>query len=334
MTNKKTLQKMEYGRRMSVRKAKRINQISTDNIKGVIFHIIHGSFVDGYGVRTTVFLKGCPLRCAWCCNPEGQEEYLEIKLTPSKCSECGSCLKICPTEAITLDRKRGNDRVRIDRKLCTNCGKCIEVCFTGTLEYFGKYMTVAEVFNIVKKDEPFYNRSGGGVTIGGGEPTFQHAFTYALMKKCQENRIHVALDTCGYTLDSEGLKCLEEANLVLFDMKGMDPKEHLRNTGVSNKLSLRNLRRLADRGTPIIIRMPIVPGYNDSIQNIKDTAEFLSELNSVERVDLLPYHKYGTVKYGQLGKIYRLNVETPSQEYINSLKSTFERYGLKTQIGG
>jgi len=305
-----------------------------DNTKGIVFHIIHGSFVDGHGIRTTVFLKGCPLRCIWCCNPEGQEGYLEIKLIASKCNGCGSCVEICSRKSISLNLGQTGDKIQIDRKLCTNCGKCIDVCFTGALEYFGKYMSVDEVFNIVKKDEVFYNTSGGGVTIGGGEPTFQPFFTYALLKKCQEHHIHAAIDTCGYILNSEGYKVLEEADLLLYDIKGMDTEEHLKNTGVSNEPILKNLKRLAATGKPIIIRMPIVPGHNDSAQNIKDTAEFLSRLKSIERVDLLSYHKYGTVKYGQLGRIYKLNVQPPSPEYMNSIKSTFECYGLQTQIGG
>ncbi len=304
-----------------------------DSKKGLIFHIIHGSFVDGHGVRTTVFLKGCSLRCLWCCNPEGQEAYPEIKVTASKCTACENCLTVCPVRAITLSPE-GEAKVRIDRSLCTNCGKCIDVCFTGALEFFGQYMTVDEVFNIVRKDEQFYSMSGGGVTIGGGEPTFQSIFTYALVKKCKENYIHVALDTCGYTVNKEGFKCLEEADLLLFDIKGMNPEEHFRNTGVDNEIILGNLKKLADMGKPIIIRMPLIPGYNDSLQNIKDTAELLSGMKSVERVDLLPYHLFGTIKYEQLGKEYQLNVQPPPQEYIKSIKSIFEYHGIETQIGG
>ncbi|GAI14355.1 unnamed protein product, partial [marine sediment metagenome] len=258
-----------------------------DNERGLIFHIIHGSFVDGYGVRTTVFLKGCHLRCIWCCNPEGQQGHPEIKLTPSECDGCGRCVPICPTNAIQLAPKPGDDKLKIDRELCTNCGKCIDVCYTGALSYFGRYITVDELFNIVKKDEQFYRASGGGVTIGGGEPTFQPRFTYSLLRKCKENYIHTAVDTCGYTLASEGLKVLEEADLLLFDLKGIDPKEHLKNTGVSNEPILSNLKRLDAMGKAIIIRVPIIPGYTDSAQNIKSTAEFLSRLKSVERVDLL-----------------------------------------------
>jgi len=304
------------------------------NESGLIFHIIHGSFVDGYGVRTTVFLKGCLLRCLWCCNPEGQQGHPEIKLTPSLCDGCGRCVPICPTNAIQLEPKSGDDKIRIDRKLCTNCGKCLEVCYTGALDCFGKYYTVDELFNIVKKDEQFYRASGGGVTIGGGEPTFQPHFTYALLRKCRENYIPTAVDTCGYMLTSEGFRILEEADLLLFDVKGMDPKEHLKNTGVSSEPILANLKKLDAMGKAIIIRVPIIPGHTDSSQNIKATAEFLSRLKSVERVDLLAYHEYGIVKYGQLGRRYKLNIQPPTEERMNDIKDTFERYGLNVQLGG
>lgn len=304
-----------------------------DSRQGLIFHIIHGSFVDGYGVRTTVFLKGCPLRCLWCCNPEGQAGHPELKATPSRCDGCGRCIPICPTNAIHLDLKAGGDRLKIDRGLCNNCGKCLEVCYTGALDYFGRYITVDELFDIVKKDEPFYRASGGGVTIGGGEPTFQPLFTQALLRKCRDNYIHTAIDTCGYTLTGKGLTVLEEADLLLYDLKGMEPGEHLRNTAVSNEPILENLKRLDAMGKPIIIRIPIIPGYNTSAQN-SNAAEFLSGLKSVARVDLLAYHKYGEVKYGQLGRSYKLNIQPPSQEQMDDIKHTFEQYGLKVQLGG
>jgi pyruvate formate lyase activating enzyme len=308
--------------------------MAEDDTKGLVFHIIHGSFVDGYGIRTTVFLKGCPLRCLWCCNPEGQEPYPEIKLVASKCNGCGNCLKVCPYDAISLGSGEENNRVKINREACTNCGKCVEVCFTGALEFFGKYMSVNEVFDIVKKDEQYYKRSGGGVTIGGGEPTFQPAFTYRLLKKCQENGLHTAIDTCGYALDRTGLRIVKEADLLLYDLKGMNAEEHLRNTGVSNEPIFANLEELAATGKPIIIRMPIIPGYNDSTQNIKNIAGFLAKMKSIKRVDLLPYHKYGTVKYVELGKCYKLDIQPPSDEHINAIKSILEGYGLVTQIGG
>ncbi len=306
-----------------------------DEIKGLVSHIIHGSFVDGYGIRTTVFLKGCPLRCIWCCNPEGQKENVEIKFTSSHCNGRGKCIPVCPVGALHLDLNQGGDKLRINRELCTNCGMCIDVCYTEALDCFGKYLTIDELFNVVKKDEQYYQGSGGGVTLGGGEPTFQASFTLQFLRKCKENYIHTALDTCGYTTNSEGLEALEEADLLLFDIKGMDPEEHLRNTGVSNKRIFENLKRRNATGKPVIIRVPLIPGYTDSDQNLKSTAQFLSELRCVERVDLLAFHEYGKVKYGQLGREYKLgSVQPISQEHLEEIKNIFDQYGLKTQLGG
>jgi pyruvate formate lyase activating enzyme len=304
------------------------------DIRGVVFHTIHGSFVDGHGIRTTVFLKGCPLRCLWCCNPEGQESHPEIRLVASKCNGCGKCLEVCATNAISFDREQGKVDIRIDRKACTNCGKCIEVCFTGALGFFGKYVSVEEVFRAVKKDEQYYRRSGGGVTIGGGEPTYQPSFTYSLMKTGQEHGLHTAVDTCGYTLNDEGLRILEEADLLLYDIKHMDPEAHFKNTGAKNNPVLANLERLSVLGKAIIIRMPVVPGYNDSMENIRATAVFLSKMKTIERVDLLSYHKYGIVKYVELGKLYKLDVKPPTEEYMDAIRRTLESFGLRTQIGG
>lgn len=305
-----------------------------ENSRGLIFHIIHGSFVDGHGIRTTVFLKGCPLKCVWCCNPEGQAFDSELKVTASKCDGCGRCVPVCPTGAIRLTTEQGDIKLHVDRELCTNCGKCIDVCYTGALDCFGKYYTVDELFDVVKKDEQFYRSSGGGVTIGGGEATWQPEFTLQFIRKCKENYIHTALDTCGYITSADGIKALEEADLLLFDLKGMDPAEHLKHTGVSNAVILENLKRANAMGKPIIIRAPIIPGYTDSDQNLRATAEFLATLKSVIRVDLMPVHEYGKTKYEQLGKEYQLNVQPIPQERQDEIKALFERYGLNTQIGG
>ena len=307
-----------------------------DNTKGLLFHVIHGSFVDGHGVRTTVFLKGCPLRCIWCCNPEGQMGHRELKFTPAQCDGCGRCVPFCSANAIQHLRL-GDDKLEIlgiDRELCTNCGDCIEACFTGALDCFGRYITVDELFDIVRRDEPFYRASGGGVTIGGGEPTLQPHFTLAFIRKCKENYIHTAVDSCGYVLTEEGFKVLEEADLRLYDLKHMDPKEHLRCTGLSNEPILANLKKLGSMGKPIIIRMPVVPGYNDSVKNIQETGEFLSKLRSVERVDLIGYHEYGAIKHRQLGREYNIQIPSPTQEHLDDIKATLEGYGLVVQLGG
>ena len=305
-----------------------------EEIKGLIFHIIHGSFVDGHGIRTTVFLKGCPLKCLWCCNPEGQNAMPEIKCTASLCDACGRCVDVCPKNAIKVSKKAKGDKVVIDRNLCDNCGKCIEVCYTDTLSYFGKWYTVDELYALVEKDRAYYRSSGGGVTIGGGEPTFQAKFTRAFLKKCKENYIHTALDTCGFTLNKEGVKALEEADLLLFDLKGLDSVQHKISTGVSNDLILKNLQYLNDIGKNIIIRLPVIPNLTDSDINLKDTAKLLSTLKSVERVDLLAYHQYGTIKYSELNREYKLKEKSIPNERMDSIKQMFESYGLKVQLGG
>ncbi|MFC1945993.1 glycyl-radical enzyme activating protein [Chloroflexota bacterium] len=304
----------------------------TDSEWGLVFHSIHGSFVDGYGVRTTVFLKGCPLRCAWCCNPEGQQRHPEIKLAAEKCDGCGRCVPACPAGALRLDAAKN---VVLDRVPCTNCGKCIDVCYTGALDFFGQHVTVDELFETVRKDEQYYRASGGGVTIGGGEPTFQPLFTRSLVRKCRENYIHVAVDTCGYTLAGEGLDVLKEADLLLFDLKGIDPAKHRENTGVTNEPVLANLEMLSAMGKPVIVRVPLIPGYTDSAENIGATARFLSTLKSLQRVDLLAFHEFGKIKYEQLGMAYPLQGTPPLGEArLQEILETFQRYCPDVQLGG
>ncbi|MGB9860003.1 MAG: glycyl-radical enzyme activating protein [Moorellaceae bacterium] len=307
----------------------------SEGAQGLIFNVTRGSFVDGYGIRTTVFLKGCPLRCIWCCNPEGQRGTREIKVNPSLCNGCGRCTRACPVGAISVDDSAANGvKIQLNRAICTECFRCVEVCYTGALDFFGRYVTVGELFDVVKRDEPFYRASGGGVTLGGGEPTLQYEFTRAFLEKCKRSGIHVALDTCGYTLAPEGLTLLEDADLLLFDLKGMDSNQHLKATGVSNEKIIRNLRRLNELQKPIIIRVPIVPGYTDSPGNVKATAEFVSTLRSVERVDLLPYHEYGVIKYHQLGREYKATIRSPTREEVEAVRDVFRRHGVNVQIGG
>jgi pyruvate formate lyase activating enzyme len=303
-----------------------------DNEKGLVFHIIHGSFVDGYGIRTTIFLKGCPLKCLWCCNPEGQAVYPEIKFTFNDCNYCGRCIDVCPKNAIKVNPLL--EKIQIDRKLCDSCGACISVCYTGALQYFGTYYAVNELFEIIKKDEQYYRSSGGGVTIGGGEPTFQPGFTYALMKKCQQNYIHVAIDTCGYADTEEQFEILAEADLLLYDLKGLEVMAHKKSTGVSNEIILFNLKKLADLGKSIIIRIPIIPELTVNETNIREIGALLKQLKSIERVDLLPYHTYGVIKYDQLGKKYALSTTIDAQPLTRNIKQILESFGLNVQLGG
>ena len=302
-----------------------------ETAKGLIFNKIQGSFVDGWGIRTTIFLKGCPLKCKWCCNPEGQSFAPELKVTYDKCDGCGRCESLCPQKALTVQ----DGKVAVNRKACSVCGQCADFCWTGALEPFGRYYTVDEMFQFLQRDASFYASSGGGVTIGGGEATWHPNFVLPLMRKLHAAGIHVAIDTCGYVDTPEGIQILKEADLLLFDIKGMDPVRHMENTGVSNELIWRNLRMLGDMGKDIIIRMPIIPGYTDNDEEIRQAAEALSQIRSIRRVDILPVHQFGRVKYEQIGMDYVLDptLKIP-EERQQKLKQLFESYGFETQLGG
>lgn len=298
---------------------------------GLIFNTVRGSFVDGWGIRTTIFLKGCPLKCKWCCNPEGQSFAPELKVTYDKCDGCGRCESLCPQKALTV--REG--RVAVDRTACDVCGACADFCWTGALEPFGRYYTVEEMFQFLLRDQAFYASSGGGVTIGGGEATWHPDFVLPLMEKLHGAGVHVAIDTCGYVEEPRGVQILREADLLLFDIKGMDPGRHLENTGVSSDLIWRNLRMLGALGKDIIIRMPIIPGYTDDDSELRQAARALSEIRSVRRVDILPVHQFGRVKYEQIGMAYTVNPSlTISEERQQAIKSLFESCGFQTQIGG
>ena len=302
-----------------------------EETKGLIFNIVHGSFVDGYGVRTTIFLKGCPLRCLWCCNPEGQSFEPELKINATRCNSCGRCIPVCKQGALSLDDA---GLIAVDRGKCIRCFECMEVCYTDALDRWGTWYTVDEMFEIVQRDSNYYSTSGGGLTIGGGEATWQADFTLELINKCHEYKIPVNIDTCGYVSDPKGIECLRAADMLLFDVKGIDPKDHEKNTGVSNDVIQKNLKMLSDERKPMIIRLPLIPGYNDSEENLKATAELLASLKSVERVDIIPLHQYGKVKYEGVGMEYMLEAEDMDNERQEELRSFFESYGLKTQIGG
>ena len=303
-------------------------------VQGLVFNIVRGSFVDGHGVRTTVFLKGCPLRCLWCCNVEGQSVNPELKVTSEDCNGCGQCVPCCHKEAIYLQNNHANLNLIVDRRKCDDCGKCIEACYTGALGCFGQYYSVNEMMALLLCDEPYYRSSGGGVTIGGGEPTYQAEFTYELIKQCHKSNLHIALDTCGYTLSELGFRCLSEADLLLYDLKHMDSDQHKALTGVPNEPILDNLKRLSGLGQNVIVRIPVIPGLNDSTNNLQATAKFLSGIKSLERLDLIGYHDYSVIKYKQLGRPYPLKKSQANEAYLQGIKAFFDNYDINTQLGG
>jgi len=305
----------------------------TENTKGIIFNLQRYSIHDGPGIRTTVFLKGCPLRCLWCQNPESQASQPEIFFDREKCTGCGTCVQACPEGAIEI--KDGKSRT--NRQLCKGIGRCAEVCPNEARNLIGRYVTAGEVFKEVKADEIFYLRSGGGVTLSGGEPLAQPEFAIALLKLCKDAGINTALDTSGYARWETLKRVLEYVDLVLYDFKHMDPVEHKKCTGVSNDLILDNARKIHhELSITILVRVPIIPGYNDSVENIEATARFIAkELDKSIKVHLLPYHRLGEVKYERLerpGKPF--STEPPSEERMSELKKIVESFGLTVFIGG
>lgn len=306
--------------------------MSVNKLTAPVFNIVHGSMVDGWGVRTTVFLKGCPLSCLWCCNPEGQKTCYELKYTKEDCNGCGHCLSVCSRNAIKATAE-GSAPV-IDRALCDNCMACIGECPTGALDVFGKAYTVEELYREVIKDETYFG-DDGGVTIGGGEATVYGEFTLALIQMLQKSYVHTALDTCGYIMSDAGLEALERADLVLYDLKGMNDQLHKEATGVSNKIIHENLLRRNETGRDIIVRLPIIPGYTDAKENLLATAEFLAPLTSVKRVDVLLMHKYSELKYRQLGwKIPEVFDRSLPEDLGQEILSLMHEYGLNAQLGG
>ncbi len=303
------------------------------DVKGVVFNIQRYSIHDGPGIRTTVFLKGCPLSCLWCQNPESQSLKPELFYNRDRCVGCGKCIAVCPVNAIEM----GDGKVLTDRSICTGCGLCVDACPEEAREVMGKLMTADEVVNEVMKDAIFYKNSGGGVTLSGGDPFAQPTFSAAILRLCKEKGMHTAIETCGYAPWTTIEKILPFVDLVLYDMKHMDAAEHRKLTGVSNELILDNAKRiLHEMHVPLIIRVPVVPGYNDSSDNIEALAAFVvNELSPFLQVHLLPYHRLGESKVQQLERGNApLNSAPPDEELMLSVKEIMEARGLKKVVIG
>jgi len=302
--------------------------------KGLIFDIQRFSIHDGSGIRTIVFMKGCPLDCRWCCNPESKSIYPEIAFYPHKCINCKRCINMCPKNAII---ENNGERV-IKREICKTCTTrtCIDVCNFEALKLIGQYVTVDEIMVELKKDEVFYqNSEGGGITISGGEPLYQADFVSTLLKKCKERGYNTAIETSSYCKWYEFEKVIKYVDLFLCDIKHMDEKLHIKGTGVSNLLILGNIKKLRKRGKKIIIRVPIIPGFNDEERNIKQIC-LLTKNNGIEEINLLPYHRLGESKYKNIGKkCYKLhNLKVPEKQKMKVLKKIVESYELVCRIGG
>ena len=299
--------------------------------KGYLFDIRRYTIHDGPGIRTTVFFKGCPLSCAWCHNPEGLELKSELVHYQNRCLRCFECMKMCEPEALSVV----NDKLSINYTACTVCLKCLQVCNSQALELIGKEMSVHEVMAEVQKDMIFYEQSGGGVTFSGGEPLMQPAFLLALLRECKKKHIHTALDTCGYAPFATIEKLMDYIDLFLYDIKIIDNTKHKDYISKDNKLILENLERLAKLKKNIMVRIPIIPGYNDSIEALKQTAQFIISLGAIKNINLLPYHKAADEKYSRLHKSNLMKkINPPSHEKMESMKKLLEEYGFKVKIGG
>jgi pyruvate formate lyase activating enzyme len=300
-------------------------------IRGIIFDVRRYAIHDGPGIRTTVFLKGCPLACWWCHNPESQAPGPELIFRESRCIACGACIEACPNGIPA----RGGMAAEAGPADCKRCGACAAVCYAGAREIVGREATVEEVMFEVERDRTFYERSGGGVTFSGGEPLMQPEFLEALLAASRERGIRTAIDTCGYApwVTIDGIRGL--VDLFLYDLKVVDEARHVELTGVSNEIILANLRRLSEAGHAIILRVAIIPGINDNDDSLRAIGAFASHLPKLIRLDILPYNRMGVEKYARLDREYRLGGAPPlSDERLKAIGKTLEGFGLRVSIGG
>lgn len=301
---------------------------------GWIWDIRRYSLHDGPGIRTTVFFKGCPLGCLWCANPEAQALGAELLWIKECCLACDLCRGTCPHWAIGKDEA---GQARFDREVCDLCGLCAMRCPSGAMNLVGRQMTADEVLQEVMRDEGFHARSGGGLTLSGGDPLTQPEFAAAILEryKVEERGPHAAVETCGHAAWERLAPLVPLTDLFLFDIKHMDSAEHRRLTGVGNELILENAARLAASPAALVIRLPLVPGCNDSDDNVRRTAEFARSLQGVTRIDILPYHRLGEPKYARLDRTYPLaGTPVPTGDTLARASSIIEEAGLTVRIGG
>lgn len=297
---------------------------------GLIFNIMRFSLHDGPGIRTTVFLKGCPLSCWWCHNPEGRSSKPELMFFESRCVRSGECVKVCPDGATFLE----NGGVRIT-DACRGCGTCVDACAAGARELAGRWVSAGEVMEEIERDRVFWEEAGGGVTFSGGEPLFQPQFLEALLEACRERNIHTTVETCGYASKRVVLRLAPKIDLFLFDLKLLDSGKHRLHTGRGNELILSNIRALAETRRDLIIRYPVIPGVNADEENVGQMIQFLGELE-LRRVDLLPYHSTGAEKYRRLRLLPReIDCEAGClTSVVEQTASRFREQGFDVRIGG
>ncbi len=304
--------------------------------QGVVFNITKYMLEDGPGIRTVVFLKGCPLRCLWCSNPLGQTAESSLIYLKHKCISCKACISACSKGGVFLDEE---GKIGRDLEKCENCGDCTLVCPVGARELRGKTMTAAEVLEQIEKDRIFYRRGSGGVTLSGGEILMQPAFSEDILREASYRLIHTAIETCAFGRWKDFLSILRHTDLAFIDIKHIDPAIHKKLTGRSNHQILTNIRKAAqfchEGGKKLILRLAVVPGINDSEENLQVIVDFLKDLTGNWELNLLPYHRYGISKYDWLGKEYQLvDVEPPSRERLVELTKCFHSSNILCSVGG
>jgi pyruvate formate lyase activating enzyme len=298
---------------------------------GTIFDIEKFAIHDGPGLRTTVFLKGCPLGCWVCHNPESQAFEPELMLRDGRCDRCGDCIPACVPGALSLNHRA----LRLERSRCDLCGACVSVCVAGALEIAGREVSVAQVIEEIDRDLVYYDESGGGVTFSGGEPLSQAEFLLELLRACRERGIRTALDTCGHAPPAVFQSVAPFVDLFLYDLKIMDAARHLEFTGLTNEMIHDNLRWLSGQDADVVIRFPLLPGINDDAENVRALGAFLAALARRYPVDILPYHRLGLGKYASLGREPRLpDLAPPPREAVLEAVEDLRAFGLHVTVRG